>query len=198
MNLNSQRQLMKLPWFIFALLLAMCGAVGGVLLTKEPSQGPINAGHGLPHPTIKSMQIGGDSAVRYAPIRISVWVFAVGMVFFFTALLRLASQKGETVNRLRWPLAIGCVAYLTTVIGMLISYEHYITDPDPRLRWGFPIPSAWMLFAVWPTPLLFVILYVATFSRWTFRPEDERAFERILAERASAVNETANQAEGAN
>jgi hypothetical protein len=70
---------------------------------------------------------------------------------------------------------------------MLVSYESYIGDTAVPLYGGFPAPTAWMLYALWPAPLLFVVFYVAAFNRWTFRPEDERAFEEILQRRAHTV-----------
>jgi hypothetical protein len=73
------------------------------------------------------------------------------------------------------------------MVGMLVSYEAYIDDTAVRLYGGFPAPTAWMLYALWPAPLLFVVFYVAAFDRWTFRPEDERAFKEILQRRAITV-----------
>jgi hypothetical protein len=80
---------MKLPWIIFGLLLTMCGAMGSLFVTPEPTivinegEDPAPAGHGIPHPQIGTMLVGGDSLARYAPIRLATWIFAVSMVCFF-------------------------------------------------------------------------------------------------------------------
>jgi hypothetical protein len=177
---------MKLPWLIFGLLLVMCGSVTVLLLTPEPTivlpgqSDVIVAGHGIPHPSIATMQQGGDGEQRYAPIRAATWVFAVCMVVFFTALLALASRRQQT-NRLQATLLwTGCLVHLFSMVGMLRSYEAYLFDAAPSLYAGFPAPTAWMLYVLWPAPLWFVVLYVIGFDRWTFRPEDELAFQELM------------------
>ncbi len=184
---------MKLPWIIFGLLLTMCGAMGSLFVTPEPTivinegEDPAPAGHGIPHPQIGTMLVGGDSLARYAPIRLATWIFAVSMVCFFTSLLALASLKGGRFSKLNWILFVGLSIQMFAMAGMLVSYESYIGDTAAPLYGGFPAPTAWMLYALWPAPLLFVVFYVAAFNRWTFRPEDERAFEEILQRRAHTV-----------
>lgn len=184
---------MKLPWIIFGLLLMMCGAMGSLFMTPEPTivinvgDNPVPSGHGIPHPQIGSMLVGGESLARYAPIRTATWIFAVSMVCFFSSLLALASLKGTRSSKLNWILFAGLSVQMLAMVGMLVSYESYIDVPDLRLYGGFPAPTAWMLYAFWPAPLLFVVYYVAAFDRWTFRPEDEQAFKEILERRAHTV-----------
>ncbi|MDG2219868.1 MAG: hypothetical protein P8L85_00700 [Rubripirellula sp.] len=184
---------MKLSWIIFALLLLMCGSLGSLLLTPEPTvviiegEAPVAAGHGMPHPQIGTMLVGGDSEQRYAPIRPATWIFAVCMICFFTALLALGSLKAGRFSKLNWFLLVGLCVQLFAMVGMLLSYESFIGDAAPRLYAGFPAPTAWMLYALWPAPLLFVVFYVVAFDRWTFRPEDESAFKEILQRRARTL-----------
>lgn len=184
---------MKLPWIIFGLLLMMCGAMVSLFVTPEPTivihegEDPVPSGHGIPHPQIGTMLVGGDSLARYAPIRPATWIFALSMVCFFTSLLALASLKEGRFSKLNWLLFAGLSVQMFAMVGMLVSYESYIGDATVRLYGGFPTPTAWMLYALWPAPLLFVVFYVAAFDRWTFRPEDEKAFKEILQRRAHTV-----------
>lgn len=177
---------MKLAWIIFALLLTMCGAVGVVLLTPEPTVvlepggEPVIASHGVAHPTVSTMLHGGDGVMRYQPIRIATWVFALGMITFFTSLLMFACRKRERVGRIAWLLLVVFSLHLASMIGMLVSYEAYLHDPDPALYAAFPAPTAWMMYVLWPMPLLFVLLFVVGFDRWIYRPEDEQAIAELM------------------
>ena len=181
---------MKLDWIIFGLLLVMCGSLGSLLLTPEPTvvmaagEPPIAAGHGIPHARIGTMLAGGDGLQRYAPIRTASWIFAVCMICFFTALLALASLKAGRSSPINWFLMIGCAGQMLGMVGMILSYESFLGDATPALHGAFPAPTAWMLYVLWPAPLLFVAFYVVVFDRWTFRPEDEKAFQVLLQRRA--------------
>ena len=46
---------------------------------------------------------------------------------------------------------------------------------------GFPAPTAWMLFALWPLPVLIAALYTLGFDRWVATPQDLAELEDRLA-----------------
>lgn len=175
---------LKLSWLLFAVLLVLCGAVTTVLFTPEPENS-----RGLAHPDFSTMQIGGDSVARYEPIRIASWVFALACVCLFSTLLMLANRHDAgTRFSIRWMLGLGCVVHLVAMTGALVCYESYIVADNPNLQLGFPTPSTWMLFAVWPAPLVFVFVYVLGFNRWIFRDVDEQAFRKILSRHSTVAD----------
>jgi len=194
--------MMKLPLFLFALLVTMCCAVGTILFTPEPvaispaDGSEVKASHGIPHPSISTMLQGGDGSARYSPVRIATWVFAVCMISIFCSLLVLSSRKEARygwMSRLLW---IGGALHLACMIGLMLCYESYLSDPDPRLHAAFPAPTAWMLYVLWPVPLFYVFLYVLTFDRWTFRPEDEQAFAALVELSNETRGDEATQGDG--
>ena len=79
------------------------------------------------------------------------------------------------------PLIAASLVYLAIWTALVLAYRSQLNVEDPALFLGFPAPTAWMLFALWPCPLLFTAYYVVGFDRWIATPEDLAELERTLA-----------------
>ncbi len=167
--------------FLFVILLLLCGLMGALFFFVEPP--PMATG--LQHPEFTTMQVGGDPA-RHDTTLMLGWLFAVLQVLFFAGLLALAIGR-----RLRTPdgkpngwgaLAFGTGALLAAFAAMVTTYIRFMeTGADSRLFLSFPVPTAWMLYAVWTAPLIFIVLFVVKFDSWILTPEDRQRFDELVA-----------------
>jgi hypothetical protein len=112
------------------------------------------------------------------------WALGLLEIGLFVALLGLGARGRGGLRGLGWPLVVGGFAYAVVWSALVVSYAGYAAGSD-ALVLGFPAPTAWMLFGLWPVPLLFVVLYVAGFDRWVATRDDLAELERRLAEARS-------------
>jgi hypothetical protein len=163
---------MRIAW----LLLGLTGAIGAVLLVA------IVGGEAVPplrpHPEHPSLLQATDGARRVAP------VFALGALFgflqiaFFGVCFALGMRRRGSLGPVARPLALALLGYAAVFAALLVSYRRFLMDETPALVLGFPAPTAWMLFGLWPVPLLFVWIYLRHFDGWVV---DEAEIERVLA-----------------
>jgi hypothetical protein len=183
---------MNIPWFIFILLLAMCLVVGisffapqvpfeEVVLEDGSTQRVIKS-HGYTHEKFSTMFEGGPGAERHAVTFWIGWVFAMLCIVFFVVCVLLGAERGGSLGPFKVPFAIGTVLYAAIFSCVLFTYHGYMGAASPDGFLGFPAPTAWMMYGVWPIPIYFVVLYSLYFDRWYFTAEDEARFEALLAE----------------
>ncbi len=195
---------MKLPGLLFVILLAMCGVVGiSLIIGETPSTETVSAetgqvvttplGHGITHPRFATMQSGGDGLARHQPVLWLGWAFAMLQVALFISLLACGGEKQGRLGPLKVPLLVGGMLYAAVFTALIYSYHQYMREDMHAMFLSLPIPTAWMIYGVWPIPVVFVFAYMLTFDRWVFRPEDKRRFEQLLAESGALINDTAEQ-----
>lgn len=169
---------MKLEHIAFALIVLLGLLFYGAPLITEPP-----GGHGAPHPDIGSMLVGGEGPERHAPILWVGWAIGGVQILFLAAVMLLGGRKGDDLRGLGRPVAIGTTVYLAVWTGLILAYRAYMTDPDPALYAALPAPTAWMLYALWPIPIVFGALFFFGFRRWVLTEQDERAFQQLVARR---------------
>jgi hypothetical protein len=81
----------------------------------------------------------------------------------------------------RW-LVVGLCAFLAAWTVLVLAYRTYMLEGPVRLFLGFPLPTAIMLYVLFPASLIFTVAYVAGFRRWVLSEDDEASYERLLAE----------------
>lgn len=152
-----------------ALMLVLIGVLAlGVLVVARP---PAPNQGGVPHPEFATMQAGGD-ADRHSDLLLPVWGMGALIVTLFVGLLRLG--LGTSAGRgaaSRW-LWAGWALYLGVWSALVWTYAGDMGRADLVLFGSFPPASAWMLYGLWPAPLLLLILYVVNFDRWVLRGVD--------------------------
>ena len=174
---------MSREMFLFVILLLLCGLMGWLFFGVEP---PPNA-TGVVHPEFSTMQVGGDPA-RHESTLLLGWVFVALQIIFFAGLLvmaighRLKSPSGGRGGYV-W-LGLATAALLGVFTLLMRSYSGFMaTGAETGLALSFPYPTAWMLYGVWITPLLFIALFIVRFDDWILRPEDKQRFARLVAAR---------------
>jgi hypothetical protein len=183
---------MKLEKALLGLLLAMAVAFGLALLIDEPG----NAS-GLKHEAFATMFRGGD-AQRHGSLLWIGWALGALEILFFTGLLALGARSGGRLHGLGGQLIVGLLGYLAVWSALMLAYADWMSSGDASLFMGWPAATAWMLFALWPVPLVFVACYSLGFSRWIYPPESQRKFQLILEQRrafeaASSVAEPGDE-----
>ena len=167
---------MKLATWIFALYLAIGGIITIAFFIEEDP-----GSQGLAHPTYKDMSIGGEST-RTDKI---VWLgTALGIlqITLFVSMLCLAIHLDK---KQRVWMATGGGLMLTMFLAMVFSYRSMLaagTLSDPAIFLGLPVPTAFMIYGLGLTPLVFVIFYVVQFDSCVLRPERYEKFQQALAE----------------
>jgi hypothetical protein len=172
---------MALVRILLSLLLALCVLLGWLWTQPEPP-----GAAGQPHPLFETMMRGGPEASR-----LDLWLagtaFGALAISLFVALVAFglrrdgpASGRGGRGSAALW---IGWLLYLGVFLALSFSYRSYAIGGAADLVLGFPRPTAWMLFGLWPAPLWFVLLYVLQFDRRVLTKEELRRFEDRVAER---------------
>lgn len=167
--------------FLFVVLLLLCGLLGWLFVSDPPP-----GAAGTQHPEFATMQVGGDPARHEATLTMA-FVFVVLQILIFGGLLFLAvgrrlSRRGGAL----W-LTVGTAVLLVAFVFLFSSYRGFMqTGSESALAFSFPVPSAWMLYGVWPAPLFFIVLYVLRFDDWILLPADRRRFEELVAAKKAA------------
>jgi len=167
---------MKLSSLVFAAALGIAVIVFAVFMLPEPPQS-----HGVIHPKFASMEHGGAGIDRPATVLWLGWGLGVLEIAFFVALIALGARNRRGLRGLGLPLVGAGLAYVSAWTALVLAYRGYANDAVSVLVLGFPLPTAWMLFAIWPLPVLFVVFYTAGFDRWVATPKDLAELEEQLA-----------------
>jgi len=169
---------MRIPVAIFAILVALCAVV---LLLWTVDERPDS--RGTDHTVHETMRQGGSSERHDAVLP---WGFLYGLlsIVLFVAVMALGLRRRGRLpagsGRALW-LGLGVFAVVFTLL--VLSYRAYVEPGADRALFGsFPRPSAWMLYGVWPVPLLFALLYMWNFDRWVISEDEVADFERLAAE----------------
>ncbi len=135
---------------------------------------------GLVHPEFESLQIGGSGEERHGPVLVAGWLLGVLVLAVIVALMAFA-YRGDGRLRVIGPL-LGAAFVLEVVIftAIVVSYAHGLDEPATATVFGFPRATAWLLYALWPSKLIFVGIFVVTFERAYWRPQDEARFRALL------------------
>ena len=171
------------------LLLALCVLFAlTFVLEEQPSEEVVTdgqvervyLGHGASHERFPSMDHGGDGPARHGGRLWMAWAFAlVQLALIIGSLIMGLRHPGL----LRWPLVMSGVTLATLLTLMVVTYARYLADPGGPLMLGLPLPTAWFIYAFWPTQFLVVVLFVLYFHRAVVPPDDMTRFRESVAAR---------------
>lgn len=147
-----------------------------VVMVEEPANS-----RGEVHSEIQSMRQGGDAASRNTDIFSQVWGLGLSMIVMYALFMSLGVSPQRRDRCLA--LYLGCATLFVgaTWSALMVTYRDSWTGVMPPTFLGFPIPSAWMLYGMWASPLLFIAIYWFGFRRWIFTVEDENRYEALCA-----------------
>ena len=182
---------MKLHSFVFLTLIGMCLTVGAAFIA--PQQVVIDDGagtrevssSGFEHDRFSTMRQGGPGAERHATTLWIGWAFVLFQVAFFGGCLAMGMQRrqagGVSLGPAKQHLIIGTLVLAAIFTALVFSYQRYAVEDTHTLFLGFPRPTAWVFFAVWPFPVYLMFVYMRIFDRWFFTEDDERKVTELAA-----------------
>ena len=138
------------------------------------------------HEEINTMLIAGSGTARGAHMQAISYVYGALILAFLVCCLLLGLRRKNGVGRGGKLIIGGAVLYFVCYAAMMLSYGRYLTAGSLDTFGALPVPTAWMLYAIWPAPFVFLALFVFGFRRFVWDDESEREFQRILADKRAA------------
>ena len=161
--------------FITLLLLLVIIALAAILPEVQNATG-------VPHPEYKGMFISPTNIDADMNTRSLGFFFGSGIIAVFGLMLMIGNRKNGKVTPIKKWLIIGMLTYYAVFIGLTMSHTRYtIFDGGPFFM-SMPVPTAWMIFGAWFTPLIITIAYVWTFERNIISQEEIEEFHQYLKE----------------
>jgi hypothetical protein len=191
---------MKLTVLMGLLSLGLCSVLLAIFLIEErPSIDSIDEsgdvstvylGHGQPHDEFDTLLTGGSGLERSDNILWLGAVFGLLQIGFFVCCLLFGIRRGGVIGPAGRYIAAGAVLYGLAYVGLILSYRAYMADDVLTTFGSVPLPTAWMLYALAPIPLLFLLIFVFGFRKFVWDEESERELSLIVADKR-AVEEQA-------
>lgn len=182
---------MKLHWFVFLTLIGMCLAVGAAFVApaevvlQDGATEQVVSSSGFEHDRFSTMRQGGPGEERHARTLWIGWAFILFQVLFFGGCLAMGMERrrngGASLGPARGPLVFATLVLAAIFTALVFSYQRYATGETQALFLGFPRPTAWVFYAVWPFPAYLMFVYMRIFDRWFFTEEDERKVAELAA-----------------
>ena len=172
---------MRWPLLLLGLLSAMAAVAIAAAVIGEPP-----GARGVENARFSTMLDGdpASDAVADAPRHERIlqvgWLFGVLIMAFSAALLAWGYRRQGQVGRMGWAVLAVFVVQAVCFSAVMIAYASSMGEPSPALWWALPEATAWLVYLFWPSQLGFLILYVVTFDRWFWTPDDEARFQAIL------------------
>lgn len=143
---------------------------------------PDNAG-GMAHPEYKTMLHSGANILATTTTRTVSFLFGLGVIMLFYFFIRFGANRKKDSGKLSLWINISFVAYLIVYAMTFLSYLNYESTGHDTFFFGWPTPTAWMIYGMWSTPIILVLVYVIKFKDWVLDDEDEEEFQKILQRR---------------
>lgn len=193
---------MKLHWFVFLALIGMCLTVGAAFVAptevvlQDGATEQVVSTSGFEHDRFATMRQGGPGAERHATTLWIGWAFVVFQVLFFGGCLAMGMERrkdgGASLGPAKRPLIIGTLVLAAIFTALVFSYHRYTIEDTHTLFLGFPRPTAWVFYAVWPFPVYLMFAYMRIFDGWFFTEEDERKVAELAAAQRLKESEDRN------
>lgn len=116
-----------------------------------------------------------------------IGLFVLGI---FTFCLIIGNQRRGQMGPMRKWFWAGVLGYFVVYGIQVYLYWRYDPSQQSQFLGGFPLPTAWMIYAMWSFPLIFTIIYLLTFNNWVFTKEDETTYQALKKEYQSQTKNT--------
>ena len=166
---------MKLSWLIFGILLVLCAIIVALFCI-----GQVPGGLSFKHPEYVDILQGRSGTETQSHIKWLGWAFGMLQFCFFTSLLALCLNKQGRLKILKKPLLTGMILCMTAFCLMTAAYWIFARQGGGSLFGSFPLPTALMLYALWPMQILFVIIYVTYYDKAVFTAKDNEKFQALV------------------
>jgi hypothetical protein len=163
---------MRLSHILFLASTALLLIVIGSFLVSpslRPASGPDVAYESLDHAEVGSMGT-------------LWWGYAMGLAIFATlaATVLIGVRRRGRIGSLGLWLTVGFVCHGLIFTALVVSYARYVDGSGSGFFGGLPAPTAWMLYVLWPFPLLMIGAGMVYFEREYFSDEDQRKFDALI------------------
>lgn len=166
---------MRLPELLFASTLAIFAILAVAVVQGEaPGAGP------AAHPDFPSMLRGPGASPSSLTTWLG-WAFGALQIVFFAVCFSLGLGRGGSVGPLRVPVLASLAVYEIVWAGLVLLDRHFAGDPATPLLLSLPLPTAVMLYLLWPAPLLFLWIYLRHFDAWSQGGEAQHRLDALLA-----------------
>jgi hypothetical protein len=169
---------MKLDKILFATIVGMIGVVVALFLVPQ-----VEGGNGVVHAEFSSMWHGGSGIARHGHVIWLGWLLGVASMVMFVVLMAFGARKGERLRGLGPPLLAGTAVYLGAWTWLCLAYADYLKEASHPLVAALPVPTAIMLYVLFPVSVVFNLFFVIGFKRWILSPEDFARYQRLLTEK---------------
>lgn len=161
---------------LFAALLSLLLLAIGIAWVVPPAPGV----GGGPHPDFSTLSRGGPGAARHASLLPVGWAFGALSILNFVLLIAFAVRRSDHLQRIGSYLVAGFLIYLGVFTWLMAAYARQMDEPAGILYLGFPLPTAIMLYILFPISTIFNILFVVGFRSWVLTEEDEARYLKIV------------------
>jgi hypothetical protein len=159
-------------WLALFVCLSILTSVLCYILVSEP----VSNSSGNAHASFGTMKIGGPSDRHASPV---IWIgaaYGVSQYVFLVALLLLGLSRPKPAASL-----IGLIGVLGGAVFVTLFVIYNNSQGQPlSITMGFQSSAAWMIYVLWPMPVLFIVLYCVKFDKWFYTLENRRRFEELL------------------
>ena len=146
---------------------------------------------GHPHDVHMSMRQAGSGPDRHEGLLGVGWAFGMLSIFIFVLLIGFGCRRGDGFRGLARPLVAAFCVYVGVFTWMMVAYADYMVAPGGPLILGFPLPSAIMLYLLYPVTAILNLYFVVGYRRWVLTGDDEaRYVELVERHKARAAGRT--------
>jgi len=138
---------------------------------------------GHTHPEFKTMLKGGESIHSLGGSNVFGYLFGLCSTLLLCLFIAHGARRYNQLGSIKPWLVFGTLVYLAVFTLTYLSDATYVDQSHTQFFLGWPLPTAWMIYAMWFSPVIFVALYVFGFRDWILTEADEAKFNEILSKR---------------
>jgi len=176
---------------IIILFLGVLQCVLLLLIAETPAPDLVT---GVAHNFFAGMRVGGDGLIRLLPIAHYAFYFQLLVLAQICVMIALGVSPRKR-SRVFWLSLLGSFLLAALVWWQMFNaYEAFLTTGKTEYVAGFPIATAWQVYATWLAGLALVGLYVFGFRHYVWSDEDQDVFDRLVkySREASSSETTEN------
>lgn len=171
----------KIPAILLMVLLGLWGVLISAMMTRASDYPGAVA-----HPQQAQMHVAGPSAEFDLTMLRTGQAVGILIVAVFVLCLLLGSGKNGASATFAGVVIVSAAVLMSVFLMMTSTISEYVQSPSPKLIGGFPVPTAWMVFGVWLTPILFLAVYIAGFRQWVMTEDDQQRLSALVARRRAS------------
>jgi hypothetical protein len=134
----------------------------------------------MPHDQFPGMLIGGDGLMRFEPIRDYGYYFQLLMLAQVCLMIALGVAPQKRTKFFWCWLGLAFLAGSYVWWQLFTGYEAFLESGETEFVAGFPVATAWQVYAVWISGLALVGIYVFGFKQYVWSDADQAAFEALV------------------